>query len=354
MYRIPELDGLRGVAILAVLCVHCGLLPGGFLGVDIFFALSGYLITGILHKEYRAQGTIRLGRFYARRALRLFPALYLYVAVCLIWGLYTTLYSIPSWIAISSVLLYVSNWISVSFPASSTLTPLGPLDHTWSLSIEEQFYLTWPIALMAMMELTLKRRVIAGILVLFAIGSFYLRLTHHDGTLAHADGLLLGCACALVKADVFKWEAGLRRAAAVACWVVAFLFLAVPQANSLLYRISVFAASVATSIVLLAFSASPAPILRGALTTPALVYLGQRSYSLYLWHYPFSKYLLTADFQFPFAVKAAMTLSASFLVAELSYRIVERPFLRLKRDEGRTLPTLVSPPAPIEAGQANQ
>src|SRR5687767_8090708 len=130
------LDGLRGVAILAVMTYHSGLGRGGYLGVDVFFALSGFLITTLLLEEHAATGTIAFGRFYARRALRLLPALLVFLAVWLA-VLYATL-DAKFWVSVTlfalSVLFYVANWVGI------WVLPLGVYGHAWSLSIEEQFY----------------------------------------------------------------------------------------------------------------------------------------------------------------------------------------------------------------------
>src|SRR4051812_35424451 len=151
--REPALDGIRGVAVAAVLLFHAGHLRGGYLGVDLFFTLSGFLITSLLLAEARAHGTVRLGAFWSRRARRLLPAL----GVLLIGvALYARLAARPDeldrirWDGVWTA-LYAANWRAVVAKASywSMFTAPSPLQHTWSLAIEEQFYLVWPIIVVA-------------------------------------------------------------------------------------------------------------------------------------------------------------------------------------------------------------
>src|SRR5882672_8926270 len=146
-YR-PSLDGVRAIAILAVLACHCEWLQSGYLGVDVFFALSGFLITSLLLEEYTATGTITLRWFYARRALRLLPAL----LGLLVVGTSVILFTVPAEYGplalheAAAVLFYVANW------AWLIGLPLGLYGHTWSLAIEEQFYMLWPLALLGLLR----------------------------------------------------------------------------------------------------------------------------------------------------------------------------------------------------------
>lgn len=149
----PALDGLRGVAVLGVLLFHGGLLPGGYLGVDAFFVLSGYLITSLLLVEVASSGRVALGRFWIRRLRRLMPAaLALIVAVALVWP-----WLVPGDDAhrlrhdALATLFYVANWrqiVSANDYFDVTRAP-SPLHHTWSLAIEEQFYVLWPLLVAA-------------------------------------------------------------------------------------------------------------------------------------------------------------------------------------------------------------
>ena len=157
---VPALDGLRAVAVIAVMVYHSGLILGGYLGVDVFFTLSGFLITRLLVEEYDARGTIGLRDFYYRRALRLLPALFTFLTVCTIVLLSTV--PLPFWYVIwtylAIVTFYVANWALILG------SPLGILGHTWSLAIEEQFYLALPFLIRTVRPQTL-REVLVWLLV---------------------------------------------------------------------------------------------------------------------------------------------------------------------------------------------
>jgi peptidoglycan/LPS O-acetylase OafA/YrhL len=343
----PVLDGLRGVAILLVLGVNSlmGFLPGGFVGVDIFFVLSGFLITTLLVEEWTRSGTISLKRFYARRALRLLPALFLLlVASCA----YAALFQSHETAAVTCreaiwVLFYFANWMLTIEHA------VGSLDHAWSLSVEEQFYFVWPVVLLSLLRLGVRRERVLLLLALLIIGSaawraalwhsgaHYLRLYY--GSDARADALLIGCVLGLL----FSWNllptvAGARVArrasALVAIVFLAIIALWVPHDSAFLY---------AGGFTLIALSA--AAVLAGALGSrsegilgsPVLVWIGRISYSLYLWHYPVFHVLRVERFDSfgwsPMLVQA-LRFTAAFVAACASFYLVERPFLRLKRRFG--------------------
>ncbi|HEX4161293.1 MAG TPA: acyltransferase, partial [Acidimicrobiales bacterium] len=157
--HIPGLDGVRALSVLAIIAFHTGLhsVPGGYYGVDAFFVLSGFLITSLLVKEWGATGTVRLRRFWAGRARRLLPALFLLVTVMgIVMAFVPTLLEAPHMLgyAIATV-FYASNWYSAHTSATyfSLSSGQSPLLHTWSLAIEEQFYLVWPLVVLAVMKL---------------------------------------------------------------------------------------------------------------------------------------------------------------------------------------------------------
>ena len=158
---VPELDGLRGIAIIVVLIHHqltTFTLKGGFLGVDLFFVLSGFLITGLLASEFDKSGSISIRKFYMRRVLRLGPALALYLIACLAVTYYTQLITAARQLKLIAIaLLYSTNW-RMAFGWDSILDPTAII---WSLSIEEQFYLAWPLLLFACLALKLPRKFIA-------------------------------------------------------------------------------------------------------------------------------------------------------------------------------------------------
>ena len=158
-YR-PELDGLRGLAVLAVMAYHCDLrriVPGGFLGVDLFFVLSGFLITALLMREHQQTGRIHLPRFYLRRALRLLPALFVMLAVCCVWAALRTK---PDRAAV----IYQAALLTACHAANGAAcwsVPMDLLSHAWSLSLEEQFYVAWPVLLVLLLRFGATHRRIA-------------------------------------------------------------------------------------------------------------------------------------------------------------------------------------------------
>ncbi len=245
--HMPALDGLRGVAVAAVLAFHTGHFGGGFLGVDLFFVLSGFLITALLVQERRASGTIDLRRFWARRARRLLPALL--VVLVAVLG-YAAVLAVPGELAgirddVLATLGYVANWEHVA-GAGGDVSPfavLSPLEHTWSLAIEEQFYLLWPLVVTAVLALAAgSRRWLLAVVAGLGAASAGAMAALHDpggdparayfGTDTRALSILAGAGLALVmirRVPPRSWPGrvaleagGLAGAAALAAaWTVA-------------------------------------------------------------------------------------------------------------------------------------
>lgn len=338
-YR-PALDGLRAIAVLVVLVYHGGGIRGGFLGVDVFFTLSGFLITTLLCEEHARTGTIAIGRFYGRRACRLLPAL---GAFLLVWGggsLATT--SLPFWPIILGdllgVLFYVANWLIIYG------RPAGPFGHTWSLSIEEQFYLGWPVILLLLLRWVQSPRWIVAWLVTAAAGSLVWRLTlaladapfnrMYLGTDTHADGLVLGAALAVWLCRLGGGGAPSSwRRAGVACSVVGLpvLLVAAPLVPGYARGVTALAA-LATSGVILDIVAGGSRVTRW-LACPWLVRIGRISYGVYLWHYPIFLQLgvlrRPGEAVTPFGY-SALAWGLTFAAALVSYVLIERPFLAYK------------------------
>jgi len=165
---MPGLDGLRAVAVLAVIAFHLGYgwAPGGLLGVGIFFTLSGYLITDILLSQLARHGHIRLGRFWLARARRLLPALFAMIVIVIAW---VTIFgpAQPDQFrkAVVSAVFYVNNWEQIFANVSyfARFEAEGPLDHLWSLSVEEQFYILWPFLLLLGTKLVRERPLASGV-----------------------------------------------------------------------------------------------------------------------------------------------------------------------------------------------
>ena len=311
-YR-PALDGLRGVAILAVLAWHIGL-PGmtgaGQAGVTLFFVLSGFLITTILVEEHAHSGRIELRRFYRRRVARLLPALLLLLAAASVMVILVR----PEGgaVALLASLFYVANWVQASN------LDLFPIQHTWTLSIEEQFYIVWPV-LLSMLLLIRRRWALYAVLAGFVVSTalrFYLAPWAENralwGTDARADALLAGCALALVLT-----RRPLRVPPVVlATAAVAFGVVVIIGTPPVLLAGGLTVISLSSAVLVLGVATTTA----GVLAWAPLRWVGSISYGLYLWH-PF---LFNA---FPGVPHLALVVPA-FLVAAASSRWIERPIIR--------------------------
>lgn len=354
MTYLPALDGLRAIAVIAVLLYHADVswAPGGFLGVDVFFVLSGYLITTILLESASRLGTPDLRRFYVRRARRLLPALF----AVLIGSTILVITIAPDEAAnqqrdLPAALMYVTNWVYVltdqSYFEATGRPPM--LQHLWSLAVEEQFYLLWPWLLIMAWRLggTARVRKVAGIGALASTG-LMLALSvingypadgdpsrAYFGTDTHAMGLLTGAVLATlwiprrVRADL---EPGARlvvdASGAVALVLVLLVFGICSFDSSFLYHGGFLLLSLLVA-VLVAASTHPASRVGLLLGSAPMRYLGTRSYGLYLWHWPI--FLVTRPgLDVPltgfanFALRMALTIG----VAELSYRFLELPIRR--------------------------
>ena len=334
-YR-PSLDGVRAIAILAVLALHCEWLQSGYLGVDVFFALSGFLITSLLLEEYAATGTIALRWFYARRALRLLPALLAFLIVFTIVFLATVppQYGPLALYEAAAVLFYVANW------AWLIGLPLGLYGHAWSLAIEEQFYLLWPLALLGLLRTIRSYRAIAAIVLVMAGAGVAWRFAliraqapfeHiYQGTDAHGDGLLIGCAASLLlRAGAFGHgrALGLLGAAGLAA-----LFGLARYPYDYLYNHTSTLAAIATALLVVHVIRVPSSWLTRALAVRPLVGLGRISYGVYLWHTPVFYYCgaLAANGWHPSQPAVLLGWAATLTVSIVSYFVIERPALALK------------------------
>ncbi len=344
---MPGIDALRAIAVLAVFFYHVntsGWDPGGFLGVDVFFVISGYLITSLLLSEYRQAGHLDVLRFWMRRARRLLPAVAVMIAVTLVLAAIFTPGDVPSLRgdALAS-LFYVNNWHLILSDQSYFEQFARPslFRHLWSLSVEEQFYLLWPLMFAAGMKLLGRRRLLLGVLagaglstllmiVLFSPGSpdraFY-------GTDTRAVGLLLGVALALVwhpsrlrpiTGPGARWI--LDGVGVLALAMILRTFLEVHDFDPGLYH-GGFLLLAFWSALLVGVLAHPAARLGTLLGNPPLVWLGLRSYSFYLWHWPVLT-LTRPDVDVPLhgPLLVILQLAATLLLADLSYRYVEQPF----------------------------
>jgi peptidoglycan/LPS O-acetylase OafA/YrhL len=350
---MPGIDALRAIAVLAVFFYHVstgGWMPGGFLGVDVFFVISGYLITALLLSEYRRAGHLDVLRFWLRRARRLLPAVAVMIAVTLIAAAIFTPGDISGLRgdAVAS-LFYVNNWHLVLSDQSYFQEFARPslFRHLWSLSVEEQFYLLWPLMFAAGMSLFGKRRLLIGVLA-GAVASTVLMIILFDpsgandrifyGTDTRAVGLLLGVALAMVwhpsrlrpiTGRGARWI--LDGIGVLALVMILRTFLDVHDYDPGLYRGGFLVLAIWTTL-LVGVLAHPAARLGGVLGNPPLVWLGLRSYSFYLWHWPvlaLTRPGIDVPMHGPLLV--ALQLAVTLGLADLSYRYVEQPF-RQRRD----------------------
>jgi peptidoglycan/LPS O-acetylase OafA/YrhL len=343
-YR-PALDGIRAVAILAVLAFHSVVRPvvGGFIGVDIFFVLSGFLITTLLLQEWSRTQTIRLGDFYRRRARRLLPALFLTIAgVGVVYAIDPSLnHGLTFPAAASAVIFYIGNWVI----AFDEIGAIGLLNHTWSLALEEQFYILWPPLLILCLRRNWQPRRLLVLTLMLGCASAALRAvlwTEHIGSHvyfrsdARADGLLLGCALAVV----YSTEAGRRLLHRwVGSWVPPVIAAAVLLGFGLTVRATdrfVFVGGLSLvalcSAVLIAHvvMAEKSWVTR-TLGFSTLAWIGARSYGMYLFHFPIFVVCERVLEGQPGRVVLPTEIALTILAAAASYRWVESYFLRRSR-----------------------
>jgi peptidoglycan/LPS O-acetylase OafA/YrhL len=323
-------------------------LTGGFLGVDVFFVLSGYLITTLLVDEQLLRSDISLSRFYARRALRLLPALIpLFVVVAVCWALrpYPSAFG-PIGSAIAAV-AYVGNWV-----VATTSSGLGYLSHTWSLAIEEQFYVLWPIAFVWSIRRSSFARTGAW-LTGFAVAIGLVRAAGWVvlGTTAllyvtptRADGLLLGCGLALALRALPQLRLWRLAAAPAVGWIsigtLLALFVLIAEQESSAYLGGVSLAVLCAGALIAHLELAPLGRLVGLLASQPLPAIGRISYGLYLFHYPVAMLLYEPTGRTPLSFAAKLALS--FALAITSYVVIERPALQLKRRFRADAPAVVA------------
>ena len=339
-YR-PALDGVRGIAILAVLAVHTNhlfgwsVLKGGSIGVDIFFVLSGFLITSILLEEWSTTANINLKHFYARRFLRLVPALVLLSAVLLAFSglLFSAAEAAQTRRTIPIALLYLTDF----FASLAPQTALGALRHTWSLAIEEHFYLLWPPVLLFLLKSGLSRRGLLLLTTSVAVALCLHRALLFDAGVSpartyyafdtRADSLLVGCAAGIAVSWGFVKNFNRLNVLAVALIVVCLI--ATDFATPKMHKGGFTILAATTALLLINLVSGQVTSLRRMMETRPLVWIGKISYGLYLWHYPMFKWIKYAGAPWP--VKLALALVGTFAVASVSYYLLESPLLRLKR-----------------------
>jgi peptidoglycan/LPS O-acetylase OafA/YrhL len=368
---VPALDGLRALAVAGVLFYHGGVswFPGGYFGVDAFFVLSGFLITALLLGEFQDSGRIRLADFWARRARRLLPALFLLlITVVMVTRLLLPSGSYPSLRGdVFSAVFYVANWHFIAQGGNyfAATGPPSPITHTWSLAVEEQFYLIWPLVVVWL--LARYKRVgavfwlaLAGALasaaemaLLFRLGVGENRLYYGADT--RAQSILLGAALAAALA----WCTQRGMLSKELGWHGRLVFLLIGLAGvvlecvlwtqlrgtqDFLYEGGFLVASLGTAAVLLSVLAAPHTVLGRYLSWWPLLCLGRISYGVYLWHFPVFLWLDTERTGLGGSELFVLRVMITLALATASYRLVELPMRRGRVTRGR-VGRLVTPAA---------
>ncbi len=347
--HIPGLDGLRGISVLVVLLYHAHLevMIGGYLGVEIFFVISGFLITGLLLNEAaQAHGAIDLGRFWQRRFLRLLPALFAVLIFVALLGAFVLGDKAAQFRGdIVASLFYLENWYQI-YSGSSYFADQGLplLRHIWSLAVEEQFYLVWPLLVAGTLRLSRgnSRPLLLITIVLFAASlataqslvlqcdpaqdGYLERLNRiYLGTDTRAAGILVGAMLAMT-----DWKTVLHGWRAVLSGVAGFLALCgllaccsrLDALDLFLYQQGFLLVDVLTLLVIVALIRTEQSPFQALLSWRPLEYIGQRSYGIYLWHWPVFRLLAPGESE-PFWIAARIVVS--LLVADISYRCLETP-----------------------------
>ena len=349
--RLPGLDGLRALAITAVLVFHLDptWLPGGFLGVDVFFVVSGFLITTLLVRERAATGTVDLPAFWTRRARRLLPALLVCVPASVLLARLTEgdlLVGIGR--QVTGAFTFTSNWLEIG-AGSDYFAATSPqlLMNLWSLAVEEQFYLLWPVAVLLLLARVRRPEARAATTLGVAVLSSVLMAVRLDaenptrvyfGTDTHVMGLMLGAALAFAWSAPHRawtvtpwWSAHRRQVAAAALVTLGSLLALASETSALTFRGGILLASLATTALVLVVVERPGR-LRSVLEVPLARWLGARSYGIYLWHWPvvlvIGQDLPVARGSAAYALTRLWCVVVTLVVADLSYRLVEVPVRR--------------------------
>jgi peptidoglycan/LPS O-acetylase OafA/YrhL len=350
---VPALDGIRALAVGAVVAYHLQVpgFGGGLLGVSVFFTLSGYLITALLLRELSEKGRVDMTAFWARRARRLLPALVFMLAVVLL----TTAIARPGKLVATlrqalCALLYVANWTTIARGEDyfQQFSGPGPLDHLWSLAIEEQFYLVWPLVVVGLLAIGARIRreraplaiitvVLAGASTWAIVHAYDPNVLNHtrayEGTDCRAAALLVGALAAL--ALPFYRAAAASPRARVAMELLGAAGLAgvvlsvarTDESSSFLYTGGEVLLASATALLAVAAS-HPGTLVARALRAAPLRWMGARSYGVYLWHLPVVAFMPEAALAGEPLLRAVVQIALILVLAAASYRLIEEPVRR--------------------------
>ncbi|MFQ3838502.1 acyltransferase family protein [Staphylococcus pseudoxylosus] len=344
---MPGLDGLRAIAVIGIIIYHLNKqwLTGGFLGVDTFFVISGYLITSLLLFEYESTGIINLKQFWLRRIKRLIPAMLVLVMVVTV----ATLIFKPAEIVnikqdAFAAIFYVSNWWYIATDVNYfEQFAFMPLKHLWSLAIEEQFYIIFPIVFILLLLIIKKYRNVTLILWIISLVSLLTMIiigqaqTGHSrvyfGTDTRLQTMLLGVIFAFVWPP-FKLKKNpnhilrtiIDSIGVVGIALLLMLFFIVNDDSNWIYNGGFYLISGLTLFVIMS-AVHPSGYFAKILGNPLFIYIGKRSYSLYLWHFPVISFIHSyyVDGQLPVYVYV-VDIILTIILSEMSYRYIETPF----------------------------
>jgi peptidoglycan/LPS O-acetylase OafA/YrhL len=375
--RAEGLDGVRGVAVIIVFISHLDVIlpiprviviPGGTVSIDSFFVLSGFLITTLLLREQALTGRINTLHFYRRRALRLLPALGALLIAHAIFAYLSGISYHDEWTSLLSVMFYYSNW-KLAYNSNALGGHIAPgLQHLWSLSVEEQFYLVWPWVTIFVLTYRRRLRTVVIVLVTLIVAVTVHRALAYHGiatwygifirTDTRADGILIGC----LLSHIWFRRREPKRGVRLAGWLaIGFLLVCLPLVDStspFIFRGGLLAIDIACALVVLALVSSDWGA-RHFFSWRPFVVLGTVSYGLYLWHLPVFFAIHYYGHSWNEVLRVVVAIFATLLFTTLSWCLLEKPALDWKdRLEGRqpgpsfNIKSLFSRPAPTIGGES--
>ena len=343
---VPALDGLRAIAIILVMLAHANFQLGanGILGVDMFFALSGFLITTLLLEEYEINNTISLAGFYIRRTFRLFPALYILLIVIFCYVLLFTnsmveKVSIINEIKAASLYLYNISW-QWGWGSEGLL-----LGHTWSLAVEEQFYMFWPLLLITALKLRILKQFGIGLFI-FILFIFLLKTGGQISPLGNAlihESIFIGCFAALLRwHNYLKINLHFIIPFSLLLFTILIGVFPMPWYMELFKQGGRSLLAVITVIIILNLVKNPSSITSKILSLPILVFIGKISYALYLWHVPIFRWFKWHSTLLPwqtFVLKILLT----FLISTASFILIENRSTKFGRNLSKKIVLKLKP-----------